>query len=402
MIGQKGLPATYGGIEHHVEQVGRLLAARPDVEVTVYCRRPYSSDVGSEYLGMRLVRTPTLASKHFEAISHSVTSTVHALMSGADVVHYHALGPGLVAPLVRYLSRGKVVLTVHGLDHERAKWKGPASQVLDLAHRMSGHVPDAVVTVSQELTRHYDQRFDCGPVYVPNGVPQPVPSAISERLQSEHGLVAGEYVLCVGRVVPEKRADLLVRAARSLPPDVKVVIVGGSSFSEDYVAEIAALAGDDPRIVLPGFLYRDELAGVYANAAVFVQPSDLEGLPLTLLEATSYGTPVLASDIAPHREILAACRCRAHRLFRQGDVVALAEQLVTMFNDRETLRGEASREAPSLVAPYSWTTAADALVEVYRTVTGTRAPASSAAVHTPDGIALPHRPPLSERPHHDH
>ncbi|MEO7267691.1 MAG: glycosyltransferase, partial [Knoellia sp.] len=118
MIGQKGLPASYGGIEHHVEQLGRLLAARPDVEVTVYCRRGYCPDVGPAYLGMRLVCTPTLASKHLEAISHSITSTVHALMSGADVVHYHALGPGLVAPLVRYLSRAKVVLTVHGLDHE--------------------------------------------------------------------------------------------------------------------------------------------------------------------------------------------------------------------------------------------------------------------------------------------
>lgn len=389
MIGQKGLPATYGGIEHHVEQLGRLLAARPDVEVTVYCRRPYCPDAGPEYLGMRLVCTPTLASKHLEAISHSITSTVHALMSGADVVHYHALGPGLVAPLVRYLSRGKVVLTVHGLDHERAKWKGPASQVLDLAHRMSGHVPDAVVTVSHALTQHYEQRFDCRPFYVPNGVPAPAPSAVPERLRAEYGLEPGRYVLYVGRVVPEKRADLLVRAARLLPPDVKVVVVGGSSFSEDYVAQIAALAGDDPRVVLPGFLYKEELAGVYANAAVFVQPSDLEGLPLTLLEAASYGIPVLASDIAPHREILAECRCGAHRTFPQGDGAALAEQLIAMLDDREALRGEASREAARLVAPYSWTAAADALVEVYRTVTGKRQPADSAVVRPHGGTALP-------------
>lgn len=369
MIGQRGVPATYGGIEHHVEQVGSLLAARSDVEVTVYCRRQYSSDVGREHLGMHLVVTPTLSSKHLEAISHSVTSTVHAVLSGADVVHYHALGPGLVAPLVRYLSRGKVVLTVHGLDHERAKWKGPASRVLDVAHRMSGHVPDAVVTVSQSLTRHYEDRFGCSPVYVPNGVPVPAPGGLPGRLRSEYGLEPGRYALYVGRVVPEKRADLLVQAARSLPPGFKVAIVGGSSFSEDYVAEIASLAGDDPRIVLPGFLYKDELAGVYANAAVFVQPSDLEGLPLTLLEAASYGIPVLASDIEPHREILADCRCRAHRLFPQGDVGALTEQLVAMLVDREALRHEASCEAASLVAPYSWTAAADALVDVYRTVT---------------------------------
>lgn len=389
MIGQKGIPATYGGIEHHVEQVGRLLARRDDIELTVYCRRQYGSEVNGDYQGMRLVRTPTLSSKHLEAISHSLTSTVHALMSGVDVVHYHALGPAMVAPVVRYLSRGKVVLTVHGLDHERAKWKGPASQVLNLGHRMSGHVPDAVVTVSQALTEHYEERFDCRPVYVPNGVTTPAPCEIPERLRTEYGIDSGRYVLFVGRVVPEKRVDLLVRAARLLPADVKVVIVGGSSFSEDYVAEITALASDDPRIVMPGFLYKAELAGLYTNAAAFVQPSDVEGLPLTLLEAVSYGAPVLASDIAPHREILAGCRCRAHRTFPQGDWAALAHELVAMVDDRDQLRVEAAREAATLVAPYSWAAAADALVDVYGSVTGTPRPTTDAPAHSHDGAASP-------------
>ncbi|MGL5911692.1 MAG: glycosyltransferase family 4 protein, partial [Phycicoccus sp.] len=291
MIGQKGVPATYGGVEHHVEQLGQLLAERDDVEVTVYCRRSYGHRAGSRYHGMRLVATPARGGKHLETIAHSLTSTVHAIFSGADVVHYHALGPGLVAPLVRYLTRRRVVLTVHGLDHQRAKWRGPASSVLALAHRLSGRVPHSVVTVSRALTDHYDTEFGCRPVYVPNGVADPVPAPLPHRLRAELGLEPGRYVLFVGRVVPEKRPDLLVRAARSLPDDVKVVIVGGSAFTDDYLAELTALSHGDPRVVMPGFLYRDELAGVYQHAAVFVQPSDLEGLPLTLLEAVSYGIP---------------------------------------------------------------------------------------------------------------
>jgi glycosyltransferase involved in cell wall biosynthesis len=394
MIGQKGLPATYGGIEHHVEQVGRLLAQRDDVEVTVYCRRHYGSNLIGEYQGMRLVHTPTVSSKHLEAITHSLTSTVHALWSGADVVHYHALGPAMAAPLVRYLSHGKVVLTVHGLDHERAKWKGPASQVLTLAHRMSGHVPDAVITVSQALTEHYQDRFDCQPVYVPNGVAMPSSQEIPERLRSEHGLEPGGYVLFVGRIVPEKRVDLLVRAARQLPADVKVVVVGGSSFSEDYVAEVVALAGDDPRIVLPGFLYKEELAGVYANAAAFVQPSDVEGLPLTMLEAVSYGLPVVASDIPPHLEILAGCRCSAHRTFPQGDAGALGAQLAAIVADREASRVEASREAAALVAPYSWSAASEALVDVYTSVTGTPRRADGVAPSAHQQVTPPQPAPL--------
>ncbi|MGL5931139.1 MAG: glycosyltransferase family 4 protein, partial [Dermatophilaceae bacterium] len=368
MIGQKGVPATYGGVEHHVEQLGRLLAERHGVEVTVYCRRSYGHRAGSRYHGMRLVATPARGGKHLDTISHSLTSTVHALFSGADVVHYHALGPGLVAPLVRYLTRRRVVLTVHGLDHQRAKWRGPATSVLALAHRLSGRVPHSVVTVSRALTEHYDTEFGCEPVYVPNGVPEPVLAPLPDRLRTECGLEPGRYVLFVGRVVPEKRPDLLVEAARSLPDDVKVVIVGGSAFTDGYLAELTALAGGDPRIVMPGFLYGDELAGVYQHAALFVQPSDLEGLPLTLLEAASYGIPVLASDIDPHREVLAPCRCDAHRTFPRGDLDALAAALAAMWHDRERLRQAAAGEAPRLVAPYRWPAAADAVAAVYRSV----------------------------------
>lgn len=370
MIGQKGVPATFGGIEHHVEQIGQLLATRDDMEVTVYCRRSYRQHAGDNYAGMRLVYTPTLGSKHFDAISHSVTSTVHAMVTGSDVIHYHALGPGLVAPLARYFSRAKVVLTVHGLDQERAKWKGLASAVLDVAHRMSGRVPNRVVTVSLALTRHYEARFDCDPTYVPNGVPEPRPGPLPERLREEFGIEPGRYVLFVGRIVPEKRPDLLLQALELLPHDVKLLVVGGSSFSDDYVALLREAADRDPRVVMPGFLYKDELAGVYANAAVFVQPSDLEGLPLTLLEAASYGIPILASRIEPHLEILDGCLCGAHRTFAVGDVAALSSALGEMLDDREALGRAAESEAASLVAPYTWTGAAAELADIYRTLVG--------------------------------
>lgn len=371
MIGQKGVPATFGGIEHHVEEIGRLLAQRDDVEVTVYCRKSYDTHRIDEHLGMRLVWTPTFGSRHLDAISHSVSSTIHALTHGADVVHYHAIGPGLVAPLARYFSRAKVVLTVHGLDHERGKWKGGlASAVLGLAHRISGRVPDRVVTVSKDLEQHYATEFHCNPAYVPNGVPAPRRLSVPERLREEFGLEAGRYVLFVGRMVPEKRPDLLIEAMRVLPHDVKVAMVGGSSFTDEYMAHIRDLAARDPRVVLPGYLYGDDLAALYANAAMFVQPSDLEGLPLTLLEAVSYGVPVLASDIAPHEQILASCTCPAHRTFRAGDQQALVTALAEMLDAQEDLRAVATAEASELVAPYQWDSAAEDLAEIYRELTG--------------------------------
>ncbi len=374
MIGQKGLPATFGGIEHHVEELGSRLVGE-GIEVTVYCRSSYAADaaagpVPEYYKGMHLVTTPTVPSKHLDAIVHSLTSTIHAIRSGHDVIHFHALGPGLVAPVARFASRAKVVLTVHGLDHERAKWGGPAQTVLAAAHWMSGHVPDAVVTVSRTLAEHYASHFGVDAAYIPNGVGEPRPGPLPERFTREHGLEPGRYVLFVGRIVPEKRPDLLVEAMAQVPEDLPVAIVGDSSFSDDYVDRLREMGLADRRVVFPGYVYGDDLGALYSNAAVFVQPSDLEGLPLTLLEAVSYGLPIVASDIAPHHEVLDACDCGAHRMFRAGDASDLARALRGVLEDLELSRRAAQNEADTLLRPYRWQAAAAELAELYRKVTG--------------------------------
>lgn len=365
MIGQKGLPATFGGIEHHVEQLGYRLAEQ-GVDVTVYCRESYADSTPADYRGMHLVVTPTVASKHLDAIVHSITSTVHALWSGADVIHYHALGPGLAAVLPRYVSSAKVVLTVHGLDHERAKWSAPARMVLGLAYRLSGHVPDRVITVSQGLAEHYRDRFGITPTFIPNGVPEPRPGPLPERLR-QLGIEPGRYALFVGRLVPEKRPDLLIDAAAHLPDGYTVVLAGDSSFSDEYVSSIRAQAAADPRVILPGYVFGEDLAALYSNAAVFVQPSDLEGLPLTLLEATSYGVPVVASDIPPHVEVLGACRCGAHRLIPAGDADQLGKEMGIVISDMAAPEAAAG-EAAALLEPFDWDRAAVSLRVLYQTL----------------------------------
>ena len=374
MIGQKGIPATFGGIEHHVEELGSRLAER-GVVVTVYCRRSYAQEFPDEYRGMRLVVTPTLASKHLDAIVHSVTSTLHALVSGTDVVHYHAPGPGLAAPLVRFASRAKVVLTLHGLDHERAKWSGRAQQVLGVAYWMTGRVPDVVVTVSKALADRYRDDFARPATYIPNGVSTAHFGEPLGRLTSEFGLEAGRYVLFVGRIVPEKRPDLLLGVARHLPEGMKVVLVGDSSFSDEYLTAIRTAAGSDERLVLPGYLFGTELSSVYENAAAFVQPSDVEGLPLTLLEALSYKIPVVASDIPPHVEVLSACGCHGHRLFPAGDGDALAQELVKALAHGQRSPESVASDAEHLLSPYDWDRSTRDLLSLYREMTGH--PASS-------------------------
>jgi glycosyltransferase involved in cell wall biosynthesis len=370
MIGQRGVPATFGGIEHHVEELGARLAGLGH-EVTVYCRSSYArvSKAGArEHRGMRLAYAPTASTKHLDALVHSASSTVVAMRCRPDIVHYHALGPGLLAPLPRYLSRAKVVLTVHGLDNERAKWGRAAQAVLGGAHWMSARVPDATVVVSRALAEHYAACFARTTTYIPNGVEEPVVPPADEIVR-RLGLRPSGYLLFVGRLVPEKAPDLLIRAYRQMPGDLPLVIAGDSSFTAEYVGRLRRAAADDSRVVLTGYVYGRLLAELYAHAAAFVLPSLLEGLPLTLLEAASFGVPVVASDIAPHREVLEADG-PGHRLFGAGDEQGLTATLIRALADPEAERRGAKTLRQRVLEEYRWDDAARATEQLYLMLAG--------------------------------
>ena len=367
MIGQRGVPATFGGVEHHVEELGARLAARGH-HVRVYCRASYGEDHPLKYRGMELRHLRTPSSKHLDAIAHSGASTVAALAGGYDVIHYHALGPGLAAPLPRLIGRARVVLTVHGLDDQRAKWGRGAQSVLRTAQWMSAHVPNATIVVSRALGEHYRLRHDRSTVYIPNGVTEPDPRPAS-AIQDRFGLERGGYLLFVGRLVPEKAPDLLIRAFRRLDRPEKLVVAGGSSFTDDYVAELRRLAGDDPRIVFTDYVYGALLAELYSNAAAFVLPSRLEGLPLTLLEAASYGLPVVASSIPPHVEVLGADG-PGQRLFPVDDELALAAVLDRTLEHAGWEHTGAVRLRHRVMGTYRWDAVTSATEQLYYRVLG--------------------------------
>src|SRR4051812_39489040 len=227
VIGTRGVPATFGGIEHHVEEVGSRLAARGH-DVTVYCRANYVPRGATKHKGMRLVRLPTVSSKRLDATVHSALSTVRALGRGYDIVHFHALGPGVMTPVTQYASRARIVQTIHGLDDERAKWGSGARTLLRGGGWLSAPVPDATVVVSRTLADHYLTKYGRPTTYIPNGVVPPSSSFPPREITTRFGLHGGDYVLFVGRLVPEKAPDALVRAFRQVPGEVRLVIAGGS------------------------------------------------------------------------------------------------------------------------------------------------------------------------------
>jgi glycosyltransferase involved in cell wall biosynthesis len=367
-IGQRGVPATSGGIEHHVEEIGSRLAARGH-DVTVYTRGNYAEKRVTEYRGMRVRYVPTVPTKRLEALVHSGLSTVAAMLPGeraADILHYHAIGPSVFSPLPRALSRRRVVLTVHGLDFDRDKWGLGARTSLRAAGWISAHVPHATITVSSNLADFYMTRYGREAHHIPNGVAAPSPR--DARLITERwGLRGRDYVLFLGRLVPEKAPDLLVRAFRDVRTDARLVIAGGSSFTDDYARSVEAIAAQDPRVIMAGPVYGDLRDELYTNAAGFVLPSNLEGQPLTLLEAASYRLPVIASDIPAHVEVLLGSG-PGSRMFRSGDQADLRDVLAGSLSDPAGEREGAARLAERVTRDYDWDATTDATEAVYSAV----------------------------------
>jgi glycosyltransferase involved in cell wall biosynthesis len=357
MIGQKGIPATHGGVERHVEELSRRLVALGH-DVTVFTRPNYTAEARTEFEGVRLASVPTIGSKHLDAIVHSILCSLRCWAGGYDVVHYHAIGPTLASPIARLRGR-TVVATIHGQDWRRRKWGRVASAVLRLGEWMALRVPQATICVSESLTEAYREDGH-SVIYIPNGVT--LEPGDDTSVLEEFGLAEGGYLLFAGRLVPEKGAHYLVDAYKRSGTSLKLAIAGGSSMSDEYVEALES--GADGGVVFVGYQYGARLASLFRHAALFVLPSDLEGLPIVLLEALGYGAPVLASDIAPNVEVLGD----EGFYFLAGDVDDLAAQLVALSASAKELRSR-SRELRDLaLATYDWDRVAVQTAEVYESV----------------------------------
>jgi glycosyltransferase involved in cell wall biosynthesis len=351
--------SKYSGIETYYEEVGKRLAQLGH-EVTVYCRS-YFTPVFAQHNGMRLVRLPTIRSKHLETAIHTLLSTAHALTGKYDVVHYHALGPALFSFLPRLLGR-KTVVTVQGLDWQRKKWGRVASAVLRLGERASVSLPNGTMVVSQVLQRRYREIHGIEAIYVPNG------GVLRERSEPrkilEWGLDPGKYILFMGRLSPEKGCHLLVEAVEQIETDVKLVMAGASSYCDDYIRELRSHASDRIRIL--DWVSGETLHELLTNAMVFVLPSDLEGLSLALLDAMGAGLCVLTSDVPENREVVDG----AGFTFQRGSVADLADRLRFLIAS-PAVRDAAGKTAKQRIKEqYQWQKVAEDIEKAYFKVMG--------------------------------
>jgi glycosyltransferase involved in cell wall biosynthesis len=361
VTGLRGVPASWGGVEHHCEELYSRLAARGH-DVTIYARTPYVDRPVRWYKGIRIIRMPTIKKAGFEAFVHTFLSIFHILKSKPDIVHIYCQGPCLFSWIPRLLRpRMRVFFTCLGLDWQRKKWSKFASAIIHVGEVFSSKFPHYRITVSKELKRYYSDTYGALAYYIPSGVRK-----MEKRgpdFIKKFGLEGKGYFLFVGRLVPEKRIEDVIRAYCRKERKSKLVIVGDSAGTEQYVAFLKTLPKDSHSVVFAGYQFGGNLEQFYSNARTFVTASELEGLPLTLLEALSYGLPCIVSDIPPHKEIL---EYQPELVFPTGNVDALSD-LMDQVDDMpdDVLADLGSRAATILDRDFNWDDIAVATERLY-------------------------------------
>lgn len=306
MFGQKRL-SREGGIEIVVKELCTRMA-RDGCQVTCYNRSGHhvsgaEYDNKIEYDGIRQKFVPTIEIKGLAAVSSSFFAALYSAFGKYDVVHIHAEGPAFFSWLPK-MFRKRVVVTIHGLDWQREKWKsGFGSKFIRQGEKNAVKYADEIIVLSKGVQDYFKDTYGRETHFIPNGVNRPETREAS-LITEKFGLTKDSYILFLGRLVPEKGIRYLVEAFKTVKTDKKLVIAGGSSDTDSFMVELKELAKDDDRIIFTGFVQGQMLDELYSNAYIYTLPSDLEGMPLSLLEAMSYGNCCLVSDISECTEVV--------------------------------------------------------------------------------------------------
>ncbi len=363
MLGTRGVPASYSGFETCVEELGARLAARGH-DVTVYCRVPHISHSGVSYRGMRLVKLPTIRTKHLDTIAHALLSSLHALGRRYDIALYFNVGNSPVSWLPRIAGQ-QVVLNVDGLDWKRKKWGRFARWYIRSCERWATRFPHRMVTDSRRVQQYYRERYGATSTYIAYGAePTAVPPG---RWLQRYGLTPRRYILFVGRLVPENCAHQLVEAFRDLATDLRCVIVGDAPYAAAYIRSLKATA--DPRVIFTGYLFGEGYREFLSSAYCFVETSEVGGTHPALLEAMAAGRCVVVNDTAENLETIGDAGFSYPGEMGAAGLRAVLERLLK----DPALAGEQGERALERVrAHYSWDRVTDEYERLFRELAAER------------------------------
>lgn len=362
-VGLRGFPGVQGGVETHVENLAVNLVSE-DFDIYVSCRSPYVSFCSNNYCGVNIFKIWSPRSKYFEAIVHSLFSVlVFFVRYRPQILHVHAIGPGLVVPLARILGF-KVVFTHHGADYNREKWGWGAKFILKIGEFLAVRFSNKVIAISKVIKDDLWVRHRVVAELIPNGVGVPDLNTVTDGV-TRFGLENRKYLVLVGRIVPEKRHIDLFRAFKAAGvKDWKLVFIGAADHESPYFTDFKKQVLEDPSVVYLGVKTGNDLAVLYKNAGLFVLPSSHEGLPIALLEALSYGLPVIASDIPANLEV----SLPSEQYFELGSIQSLADR-IKLFSHPRFLASTLIQERVDFVASrYDWKKIASSTAFLYKDI----------------------------------
>jgi len=365
MIGQKGIPRSGelgGGIETHVEELCERMAGQGHM-VFVYVRPWFQREAVRKYKGITLIRQWAFISKNFEAIAHTLICSLDVLGRDADVIHYHGVGPSTLAWIPRLFKRdARVVVTFHSQDRFHKKWRFFARWYLSWGEWTACKFPHRTIVVSHNLKVYCKRRYRAQTDYIPNGV---TPSIVKKTNELEQfGLRSKEYFLVVARLVQHKGIHYLIQAYQGLKTNKKLVIVGAPSFSAQYLKFLEALAEGNRNIIFTGFRSGETLRQLFANAYVYVHPSESEGLSITILEAMSYGNCVLISDIPENMETID----HSGFSFRSGNVIDLRKKMRHLLDNPKEVERKGGLAKKFIKEYFNWDNIVDSTIKLYRSI----------------------------------
>lgn len=364
MFGQKRL-SREGGIEIVVKELCTRMA-KNGYTVTCYNRSGHhvsgaKYDKKTEYEGINQKCVPTIEKKGLAAVSSSFFAALYSAFGKYNVVHIHAEGPAFFSWLPKLLGK-RVIVTVHGLDWQREKWKsGFGSKFIKQGEKNAVKYADEIIVLSKGVHDYFRNQYGRETRFIPNGVNRPEIRK-AELITDKFGLTKDSYILFLGRLVPEKGIRYLIEAFKNVKTEKKLVIAGGSSDTDSFMKELKELAKDDKRIIFTGFVQGQMLEELYSNAYIYTLPSDLEGMPLSLLEAMSYGNCCLVSDIQECTEVVEDKAL----IFKKSNVQDLQNKLQEACDRAEKIMELKQQAADYICKKYNWDDVVEETLKLYK------------------------------------
>lgn len=366
MIGHKRIPSREGGVEIVVEELSTRLV-KLGHKVDVYNRKgknvqDKNADKDNkkikEYKGIKIITIPTINKKGIDALLYSFFATIRALFGKYDVIHYHAEGPCAML-WIPHLFRIRTVATIHGLDWQRSKWGGFATKYLKFGEKMAVKYADEIIVLSKNVQKYFKDTYNRETNFIPNGVNKPEIKDVNV-IKEKWGLEKDSYILFLARIVPEKGLHYLIEAYKQIETDKKLVIAGGSSHTNDYLEKIKNMVKDDNRIIMTGFVQGKELEELYSNCYLYCLPSDIEGMPISLLEAMSYGCSCLVSDIEENTQVTQKYAVE----FKKSDAKDLEYKIKAIIN-KKINENDKERIQQYIIENYNWDITVKETIKLY-------------------------------------